>query len=552
MCKKFFVFLIPYLKKNLMKKIFTFLFAVITFVANAQIYSENMGAPSTTTGVATYTGWQNPASSGITYTGNADVRTSSASTSYTGASGSGNVFITNVVGRNLTISGINTSSVASANLEMSLGHWKSQTAANTELAIEVADLTQTTPIWTALTYTRTLTGSVWELITPTGTIPSTTNLGVRFVNSSTTYQFRVDDIKIYDKYSPVINTSSALSFNNVIANESSYAKVLSVTGTNLTVAPTYSITGTDAAMFSATGTLTTSGGSLNVSFAPTSTGAKSATLTITSGSATTTVALTGNGLDAINPYGLSEASPVTSISENFDSYTANATAITGWTNYAQDVNKQWSVKTIASLTTNAAQMTSYGGNGYYKSLLISPAINLDQISKNNVKFDWSGIYVTGATLNVYLFKLVSGQPMQKTLLMTTTNGDTTGAVAFNTETLDLTAHSGIGFLAFEYLGNTVDVTTSTYYVDNVNITEFLATNDVAKSKINLVKNTVVKDVLNFGAKADVQFVNMNGQVVKSVSVENGTSLDVSSLAKGVYIIKGKVNGETVSQKIVKQ
>ena len=80
----------------------------------------------------------------------------------------------------------------------------------------------------------------------------------------------------------------------------------------------------------------------------------------------------------------------------------------------------------------------------------------------------------------------------------------------------------------------------------------LAVGDVTKSKINLVKNTVVKDILNFGAKADVQFVNMNGQVVKSVSVENGTSLDVSSLAKGVYIIKGKVNGETVSQKIVKQ
>jgi hypothetical protein len=40
--------------------------------------------------------------------------------------------------------------------------------------------------------------------------------------------------------------------------------------------------------------------------------------------------------------------------------------------------------------------------------------------------------------------------------------------------------------------------------------------------------------------------------VKSVSVENGTTLDVSSLAKGVYLIKGDVNGETVVQKIIKQ
>ena len=80
----------------------------------------------------------------------------------------------------------------------------------------------------------------------------------------------------------------------------------------------------------------------------------------------------------------------------------------------------------------------------------------------------------------------------------------------------------------------------------------LAVGDVSKSKISLVKNTIVKDVVTFGAKANVQVVNLNGQVVKSVSVENGTTLDVSSLAKGVYLIKGDVNGETVVQKIIKQ
>lgn len=539
-----------------MKKIFTILVLSVAFFSNAQIYSENFGttAPTATPypTVSAFTGYQN--SSPITYAGTAEIRQSTAS-NYTGASGVDNVFFqTTVSNPTLTISGINTSSVNSSNLEMSLGHYKGNNASSNELKIEVADLTVTTPVWTQLNYSRaTGTGtSAWMVIIPSGTIPSTTNLGVRFTNTITSTNFRIDDLKIYDKFAPVISTNSSLSFNNVIVNESSYAKVLSVTGTNLTVAPTYSITGADATMFSATGTLTTSGGSLNVSFAPTSTGAKSATLTITSGSATTTVALTGNGLDAINPYGLSEASPVTSISENFESYAANVTAITGWTNYAQDVNKQWSVKTITSLTTNAAQMTSFGGSGYYKSLLISPAINLDQISKNNVKFDWSGIYNTGATLNVYLFKLVSGQPMQKTLLMSTTNGDTTGAVTFNTETLNLTSYSGIGFLAFEYLGNTIDGTTTTYYIDNVVVTQFLATNDIAKSKINLVKNTVVKDVLNFGAKANVKVVNFNGQVLKSVSVENGTTLDVSSLAKGVYLIKGDVNGETVVQKIIKQ
>jgi hypothetical protein len=128
---------------------------------------------------------------------------------------------------------------------MSLGHYKGNTASSNELKIEVADLTVTTPVWTQLNYSRaTGTGtSAWMVIIPSGTIPSTTNLGLRFTNTITSTNFRIDDVKIYDKFAPVISTNSSLSFNNVIANETSYSKALTVTGTNLTVAPTYSITG---------------------------------------------------------------------------------------------------------------------------------------------------------------------------------------------------------------------------------------------------------------------------------------------------------------------
>lgn len=97
--------------------------------------------------------------------------------------------------------------------------------------------------------------------------------------------------------------------------------------------------------------------------------------------------------------------------------------------------------------------------------------------------------------------------------------------------------------------------TPSIVIDELNISttlQTLATSNLNKSKINLVKNTIVKDVVTFGAKANVQVVNLNGQVVKSASVENGSSLNVSSLSKGIYIIKGDVNGETVSQKIIKQ
>lgn len=80
----------------------------------------------------------------------------------------------------------------------------------------------------------------------------------------------------------------------------------------------------------------------------------------------------------------------------------------------------------------------------------------------------------------------------------------------------------------------------------------LAVVDANASKARLVKNTVVDTNIIFAAKADVQIVSMNGQVVKSASVNENTALDVTSLAKGMYIVSGTVNGQAVSQKIIKK
>lgn len=176
------------------------LFLVLIFIATqtigqTTIFSENIGTPSANTLINNYSGWENssPISFSSTSSTQTDVRTSTASTGYTGASGSGNVFITNVLDRNFLISGINTTGYE--NLQLSLGHYKSTTAGNNELKIEVSsDGTN----FTELTYTRaTGTGTAnWILVSPSGTIPSTSNLTIKFTQTSTTTQFRIDDIKI--------------------------------------------------------------------------------------------------------------------------------------------------------------------------------------------------------------------------------------------------------------------------------------------------------------------------------------------------------------------
>lgn len=81
----------------------------------------------------------------------------------------------------------------------------------------------------------------------------------------------------------------------------------------------------------------------------------------------------------------------------------------------------------------------------------------------------------------------------------------------------------------------------------------LAVSDVKNVKGSFVKNTFVKNSeITFGANAkDVKVYNMFGQVVKTASVKENGTLNVSELAKGNYIVTGTVNNEPVSQKILK-
>jgi len=154
------------------------------------IFSENMGTPSGTTAIGSNI-FQN--SGALSFVGTGDVRSTTPSSGYTGASGGGNVFITQTANFFFEISGINTTRYS--NLVLSFGHFKSTTAGSNELAVDVsADGTTYSP----LSYSRP-TGSgtaTWLLVTPTGTIPATENLRIRFRQTSTSTQFRIDDVKL--------------------------------------------------------------------------------------------------------------------------------------------------------------------------------------------------------------------------------------------------------------------------------------------------------------------------------------------------------------------
>ena len=257
---------------------------------------------------------------------------------------------------------------------------------------------------------------------------------------------------------------------------------------------------------------------------------------------------------------------------------------------SEDVNKAFSSaytieaskynKIEYSLTVNVADATGLttAATGEYFIHLVNPAgtapAGASFVARLYIKGSTTGyslgvlnngaVPTGGSVTPTYGTEVAYGTPSNVVLTYIV---DNTIASPTNTATLQinsqplLTNATGIGTAPAALSGiaireaGSATTGTGTVTLDNLVVktyTPSLSTIDFNSQKLNLVKNTKVTNEITFGAKANVKVVNFNGQVLKSVSVENGTTLDVSSLAKGVYLIKGDVNGETVVQKIIKQ
>jgi hypothetical protein len=155
------------------------------------VFSENMGTPTGTTSVNTFAGWQNTAP--VTFnagTSGTDVRTTTVSTGYSGASGGGNIFFGTTGGnlKTLTISGINTSGYSA--LTMSYGMLRSDLTNGMTVEVSTDGVN-----FSPLTVTQPTAANTWQLITVNTGIPATANLRLRFSKNFTT-SFRLDDIRI--------------------------------------------------------------------------------------------------------------------------------------------------------------------------------------------------------------------------------------------------------------------------------------------------------------------------------------------------------------------
>ena len=257
---------------------------------------------------------------------------------------------------------------------------------------------------------------------------------------------------------------------------------------------------------------------------------------------------------------------------------------------SEDVNKAFSSaytieaskynKIEYSLTVNVADATGLttAATGEYFIHLVNPAgtapAGASFVARLYIKGSTTGyslgvlnngaVPTGGSVTPTYGTEVAYGTPSNVVLTYIV---DNTIASPTNTATLQinsqplLTNATGIGTAPAALSGiaireaGSATTGTGTVTLDNLVVktyTPSLSTIDFNSQKLNLVKNTKVTNEITFGEKANVKIYNVSGSLVKSASVEKNTSLNVSSLPKGIYVVTGEVNGQSVSQKIVKE
>ncbi len=242
----------------------------------------------------------------------------------------------------------------------------------------------------------------------------------------------------------------------------------------------------------------------------------------------------------------------TLLSENFGT---TSTLPTGWA--STSTSNGWNGSTASASTGYAgssgganAVFAGSGSNGVTHTLTYS---NLSTVGYSNINIIWGGRGTNAFAQNIVFQWSTDGSTWNDVTYTYTKNGNTwalvNGGVAIqlpaqteNTSTLSLRWSS-------------VTSNNGNYRIDDVKVvgtSASLATNEIKASKNLFVKNTVVNNDITFGAKSEVKVYNIAGQVVKTASVSENQSLNVSDLKEGTYIVAGTVNGQLVSEKIIKK
>jgi hypothetical protein len=181
----------------LMKNLVTIILVLFSFnIFGQSSYSENMGTAPSTISIAAHEAANGFQLVGLTYSGTGDVRNTNASSGYAGASGLGNIFLTNTVGRDFIVTGFGANGSCTS-YTLQFGVFKNINAENGSNFIIEYSTTGSSGPWTSAGTISLPTGSgtvTWHLRSVSG-VPIGAK-AFRFSNNSTSPQFRIDDLSI--------------------------------------------------------------------------------------------------------------------------------------------------------------------------------------------------------------------------------------------------------------------------------------------------------------------------------------------------------------------
>ena len=566
-----------------MKKLYSLLFLVVSSVSFGQVfYSENFGTPSGNTLFPAYTTGTAPATfqngAPILYTGSGDVRTSSASSGYTGASGSGNVFLTGTAGRFLQIDGLNTSTHLSANTRLTFGYLTNNIG--TQLVVEYStDATN----WTPITFTNNA-NTGWNLITILGgVIPSSTTLSLRFTQPATA-QMRLDDVKLSDVNAActlALGTPSVLCDALTLGTDT-YTVTIPFTGAGngtYVITPSSGTVGGDNPTTVAAGNITVSGVTEGTNF----------TATVVGASCNTSTSATTPECKPINTLPYSEGFPYTAgNSLNLEAKWTivnsgdNIAAAAGSLTYAGVTSTGNSVTWVGTGAESFSPFTSTTSGTVYAAFLFN-ITELQGVTDGNASY-FAAVTDDARTARERFFVKRVGEQYQIGL-DSATNLDATlrnvGDTVYIVMGYDFTSNSlsmwinptngaapslGInpgtaianlgGFLLRQDAANM----TPTVVFDELRVVETLAelgltlgtkSNTIAGLTVypNPVTNGKLYITSDNGADKTVAIYDILGKQVINTAVTND-AVSVSGLNAGVYIVKITEAGNTATRKLI--
>lgn len=187
---------------------------------------------------------------------------------------------------------------------------------------------------------------------------------------------------------PSITTDpTSLDFGSVDIGAVSAVKTVTVTGTNLTAAPAYSVNNSE---FSVTGTLTTAGGTLTVTYSPAAAVAGNGIITISGNGQTATVVLAGSGV--LPSLSKPVATDATGISQT--GFTANWDAVSGAQSYKLDVYTKTSTGSVKATDLFFSEYVEGSSNNKYLEIYNGTGATVDLSSYKVVLFANGGTTAT--------------------------------------------------------------------------------------------------------------------------------------------------------------